>query len=169
MQIRILCDKGNIVQGMRVWCLEPVVGFSIWLTDGMEVSPLKDNILFICCQGNKPFQRKWLFVCVYGPRSICPFGKAHSPPWLKGCTFLAKSNFDGLVLVHHFLDWRIEGEPGQVTWDSQDVFFSLVLVFSFGASTAEPVNLKSDSTKVRRIAEEQGEMEDAFLIDWSHK
>lgn len=93
----------------------------------------------------------------------------HILPWLKGCTFLAKSNFDGLVRVHHFLDWRIEGEPGQVTWDSQDVFFSLVLVFSFGASTPEPVNLKSDGTKVRRIAEEQGEMEDALLIDWSHK
>lgn len=127
---------------MRVWCLEPVVGFSIWLTDGMKVSPLKDNVLFICCQGNKPFQRKWLFVCVYGPRSICPFGKAHSPPWLKGCTFLTKSNFDGLVRVHHFLDWRRAR--------SGDLRFAICIFFTCVGVQFWCLHLKCDGTQWQR-------------------
>ena len=60
-----------------------------------ESVPLKDHVLFSCCQGNKPIQRTWLFVCIWVV--------AHLPFWWS--TFssvskmvLAKCKFDGLGL-----------------------------------------------------------------------
>lgn len=115
-----------------------------------ESVPLKDNVLFICCQGNKPFQWKWLFVCVYGPCSIFPFGNAHSLCGEKA----ALSSLKAILKVWSgCITSLIEGlKESQVRWPEfhQDVFFSLVLMFSFGASTTEQVYLKLNGTRWQR-------------------
>lgn len=118
------------------WGFEAAVEFSgTWrLLWWKESAPLKNNVLFICCQGNKS---ECGYLCVYGLCSICPFGKAPSPPSLKGFTFLTKSKFDGLGLCWIMCASLLRSNAGEpdLCFSEMCAFFFFFTCLTVGAST----------------------------------